>query len=64
MTELIGAREAAELVGLRYPTLLMRVRRGKVPFVRKGWFIFFAREDVIGGKLNVDYRKNMGTSAR
>lgn len=63
--EYISAREAAALMGLKYHTLLSRIRRGKIEAKRIGWAVLIRREDATTGALKNEHRyKAVAEAAR
>lgn len=42
----ISAKEAAEILGLKYPTLLARVRAGTVKAEKVGWAVLISTEEL------------------
>lgn len=56
LDDYIPAREAAQILGLKYHTLMSRVRRGKLPAVRKGWAVLIKRQDL--GEAGHEHRNS------
>ena len=56
--EYISAREAASLMGLKYHTLLSRVRRGKIAAKKIGWAILIRRTDATTGAQKNEHRNS------
>lgn len=46
LADYMTARQAATALGLRYETLLARVRSGKIKAERAGWAVLIHREEV------------------
>lgn len=45
-SEYITAKQAAEILGLKYHTLLARVRSGSIKAERIGWAVVFKPEEI------------------
>ena len=63
MTEYIPAKQAAEELGLKYGTLLARVRAGTVKAERVGWAVLVRKDEVERIKRNAN-NQNLAKSAR
>jgi len=46
VTEYYSAKEAAEILGLKYPTLLSRARKGRITAVKVGWSVLFPKKEI------------------
>ena len=46
MEEYYTAREAAEMLGLKYHTFMARVRKGQYNRVKAGWAVLFPKRDI------------------
>ena len=46
LDEYLTARDAAKVLKISYNTLMIRIRKGKIPSVRKGWQTLIHRDDV------------------
>lgn len=55
MTDELGkymsTRDAAAEIGVEYTTLMARIRKGKIPAVKKGWSTLVHIDDVKKAKL-------------
>lgn len=73
MEDYLTVMEAATEIGISYPTLTAKIRRGQIPFTKRGWNVFLHRDDVAAYKNARDMkkgarrdklaRKNMASSA-
>lgn len=62
MDEYLTAKEAAEEIGIRYPTLIARIRAGKIKAMKRGWALFIHKKEVKRAK-HAD-TKGMETTTR
>lgn len=46
MDEYLTAKEAAAALGLKYSTLLARIRKKKIRAVKKGWSLFIHKDEI------------------
>ena len=63
MDEFLTAKEAAEQLGLKYHTFMSRVRRNRIPCVRKGWAVFVLKADVERVRGNGHRNSNLAQTA-
>lgn len=64
----LTTQEAAKELGIEYPTLMARIRKGKIEFVRNGWSVFVHKDEIarvkrLEGKKNAS-NKNMEERTR
>lgn len=50
LEEYLTAKEAAGLLKISYNTLMIRIRKGKIASVRKGWQTLIHRDEVARAK--------------
>jgi excisionase family DNA binding protein len=60
--------EAARALRITYPAMISRLRRGKIPFIKKGWITYIHKDDVAAAQRRADGHaitpNNMETPAR
>jgi hypothetical protein len=57
----VTAHEAAEALGLKYHTLLSRVRRKRIKGIKRGWAVFIHKDELpsVAGASNVNRNKTL-----
>lgn len=50
LDEYLTAKDAAKLLKVSYNTLMIRIRKGKIASIRKGWQTLIHRDEVMRAK--------------
>jgi excisionase family DNA binding protein len=62
MEDYFTPKEAAEALGIRYPTLIARIRAGKIKAIKKGWALFIHKSEI--EKAKHANTKDLATTSR
>ena len=58
LNDYVPARQAAEEVGISYSLLMARLRKGKIPFIKKGWAVFIPKGEGAQAKKDQDAKSD------